>query len=263
MSNLGLHISTSREGLQSSLLYYKNKGLSNLQIFASSPRRFEVSPVQPFSIPDLNIVVHGPFVVSLVKDDAQHYCRSLKCLINLSKVCSTINSKYLVTHIGGIKEGQSFESGVKTLINFCMDWVSSTEDDGTILCLETDPGSSTGRKIGSLTLLYKVVSYLNHPRIKICLDTEHSFANGFDLNNYQVKYLLDSNQVAVIHLNSIPSNVKQGGHLDRHSDCLIKDGQHSDRILYTYKIAKEYNIPCILERSLELGLQEFYDLKEV
>lgn len=232
------------------------------QIFISNPKRFQVNELLEYNIPTgRSLVVHAPFVVSLLKDDKDHYTKSLSCLCRLSAQCMNIGAKYLVTHLGGIKDKQT-KPAMEVLYEFVMDWLDCTNNHETILCLECDAGSKTGKKKGSLTFLYNFVSRLNHPRIKICYDNEHAFANGFDMNKTQLDFLLESNTVAVVHLNSIPNEVEIGRHLDRHTDTNIIDGQYSERVAYLYWKANSLGIPCILERNPDLVPRDLQYLEE-
>ena len=162
-----------------------------------------------------------------------------------------MGARYIVTHVGAISPNQT-KSAQEVLYNFCMDWLEATNNHKTILCLECDAGSKKGTKKGSLSLLFNFVSRLNHPRIRICFDTEHAYANGFNLDSNKIDYLLESQFVSVVHLNSIPNEVELGSHLDRHTSTRITEGKEQDRIKYIYEKAKLLSIPCILERDINL-----------
>ena len=257
---LGCHMHISSKSLNHLDSYFKYYNVC--QIFLGSPRTFQVPRIDYYSVPrNKNLIIHAPFVISLVKDCSYHYTKSLKCLSELSQQCYKMGAKYIVTHIGGIDKEQS-RPAMEVMYNFCMDWLEATNNQDTILCLECSPGSKKGVAKGSLTFLYNFVSRLNHPRIKICWDTEHSWANGFDLNKKQSRFLLESGHVAVVHLNSIRVDIERGSHLDRHSDNLIQDGQKIEELKFIYSLADKLLIPCVLERDPSIVQNDIDFLKK-
>ena len=91
----------------------------------------------------------------------------------------------------------------------------------------------------------------------MCWDTEHAFANGFDLSD--ISLVEETLQVSsVVHLNSVPLNVVRGGHLDRHSDTLIEDGQEVKSLIEIAKLCEQRGIPTILERDKDISLQDYH-----
>lgn len=249
MIGLGYHASVSSKRLKEDLYAYKDEGTKLVQIFLGSPRTLTIPEIEPFQVP-IETIVHGPFVTSLVTDYSTNlWKKSLKYYVALAKLCSTLDIRKLVVHVGGIREYQSMRSGYTSLLHFCYTWLEMTEGTGVTLCLENDAGSSTGRKIGSLSLLYKAITYLDNERLKLTFDTEHAYANGFDLNQREkVNKLLEI--CSVVHLNAIPENVKFGGHLDRHSHTRIVESKEGpDQLIWIAKQAYDRGIPMILERK--------------
>ena len=83
----------------------------------------------------------------------------------------------------------------------------------------------------------------------MAFDTEHAYANGFDLSDLKMlryyKQIID-----VIHFNAIPSQVVQGGHLDRHSDTNIDECKEgADYIMRVFSVLYSESVPVILERG--------------
>jgi hypothetical protein len=82
-----------------------------------------------------------------------------------------------------------------------------------IICLENDAGGKDN-KAPRLTSILRTVRSARSKGIEnvgICMDTEHAYAAGESM------FSIGLEEVDIIHLNSIPKQVKFGGHLDRHS----------------------------------------------
>ena len=251
---LGLHVGGDEKALLGIPSLYA-KGFRVFQVFLSPAdliQRVDRERVVGFSasLPsDITLVAHAPYFMNLcTTGDLKHWQASLRYLVRAGQIASQIGVSRLVTHIGAISGSQSITTGYYALFNFCSQWLELTEGLDVILCLENDAGSNTGKKIGSLKLLYKVIKEMKHPRIRMCFDTEHAYANGFDLSQEDIlqKVLAIS---SVVHLNAIPSYVERGSHIDRHSETLIQDSKEGpDPILKIARGSLERELPMILER---------------
>ena len=103
--------------------------------------------------------------------------------------------------------------------------------------------------MGSVKILEAVIRNIDSPRIRMCFDSEHAYANGMDLNNSK-RLMQIADIIEVVHFNSIPSNVIQGGHLDRHSETLLEECKEGiSYIMNVYNYLYDGNRPFILERS--------------
>ena len=105
--------------------------------------------------------------------------------------------------------------------------VLDASPDGPCLAVENMAGM--GQHIGAkFDELGGILDAVNSPRLKICLDTQHSFAAGYDLTNPQgIQAMLDeldagpgSENVAAVHAND--SKRVCGSGVDRHDN--IGDG---------------------------------------
>ena len=197
----------------------------------------------------VQVICHASYTVSLCRPNNDPlYSVSMGQLTYLSRVCESIGIEHIVTHIGGVALGSTVQQGIQAIKQFCLAWLRQTRDHHTVLCLETDPGSKTGRKIGTLTVLYKIVQEINNPRIRLCFDTEHVYASGYDLSDSKLNQLaLEAS--GVIHLNSVPSYVELGSYLDRHSKDYLRESKQLTYLREIYYLGSEKGIPMILERD--------------
>lgn len=252
---VGFHVGGGLETFKEKLPLMYKEGYRLFQIFLSSPRSLgfpDLKKLKKFleiAPPGTTFIVHGPFCISLVSDPVGRvWQNTLRYYINASAACEYLGIRNIVTHIGSVSNGQGKKSGFYNLVNFCYKWLERTHGHKTILNLENSAGSKNGRRIGSVALLYNAVKMIDHPRIRLCFDVEHAYANGFDIDDdAKIDKVLEYTNV--VHLNAIPENVVKGGHLDRHSYTLIKESKNGpDEIVNIGKKAFLRNIPIILER---------------
>jgi endonuclease IV len=158
--------------------------------------------------------------------------------------------KKYVLHMGAFSpdRGENRQIAFDNAVDFCERVLKQTWDADTVLCLENDAGSKSGTKCSGPGFLYKLVTKIDSPKLRVCFDSEHAYASGFDLN--QVEKLRKLFTVTdVIHLNAVPSYVQFGGHLDRHSDTTIAESPQAAAVLEIAKLGVELKIPMIFERS--------------
>ena len=258
MNVVSCHIPLTTSDIYSSIEVAKNKYKVNyFQSFLGNPRLLKLPPLDEFNTLyknklDVDLIIHGPYVSSLVTSNKALYNNSLQYYIDLSKLMSVLGSNKLVVHIGSRKESEPLSESYNRLKDFCYKWLDSTEGLDIKLCLENDCGSKKGTRVGSLTLLNRLIREINNPRIRLTLDTQHAYANNLDLSDLdKIKYLLEITEV--LHLNAIPKEVEMNSHKDRHSTTYIKDSKNgSKEILNIASLAYNKGIPMILERKDDL-----------
>lgn len=264
---------TNYIGFHGTLSSKEDLTLTNtLQFFVSSPQRM-VSPSHNWLLVvgelvkrGVNIVVHGPYLVSMVRPDIEgrkvgEFTRNwiMEYATGMAAILAQAGVKKippLVMHTGKPFEGREQET-LSTLYNF----LTSIDEQLKIrhlsnifdLCVETDPCPRSMHT--SLVGLYDVLTGMESgplsSNIKICLDTEHSFASGFYNPTDRIPDEV-WNRIGVVHLNAIPPEVKFGSGLDRHTSqdfasCQLK-GAYCGHIL---KECKARKIPVIMERDRE------------
>ena len=140
-------------------------------------------------------------------------------------LAADIGAVGVIVHPGS-HGGKGFE-GVLPQVVETIKVVLDASPDGPILALENMAGMGRhiGAKFGELGDILKAV---DSPRLKICLDTQHSFAAGYDLTNPEgLRAALDEldagpgcANVAAVHAND--SRRPCGSGIDRHDN--IGDG---------------------------------------
>jgi len=267
MNNVGLHVGGSYEDIIDIPELYE-RGFRTFQIFFGCPKNYSLPRPEAVrtlleKVPDsINLIAHGPYVISLVTyADSRHWRGSLNHVLKATRMCESLGIKYYVTHIGSIRQGQDKRSGYFNLISFCNKWLQLTRDMDVVLCLENSPGSKSGRKIGSIPLVYKVVELVDHPRVRMCFDSEHAYANGFNIEDEEnIDKLAEVSDI--LHLNAVPEKVEKGKHLDRHSFTPLNESMTEPEVLIN--IAKRFlDKPIIFERrDYDISESDYHYLKE-
>jgi endonuclease IV len=112
------------------------------------------------------------------------------------------------------------------------------------ILIENDAGGKDN-PAPKLVHLNKVVKDLKSrlvTNIGICLDTEHAYASGDSLTP------LDKSSIDLVHLNAIPSNVRFGSHLDRHSTTALANSKNGTGFIRKILNGLNSGTPVILER---------------
>ena len=104
------------------------------------------------------------------------------------------------------------------------------------MCLEND----YQQNIGSLTVLYHLIKYLNTPRIKLCFNTANAYSLGFDLSRNKIDKILEITEV--IKLTPISKSIKRGSK-KKPIEMNIEDSKYYKKLNY---IRTSTNKPIII-----------------
>ena len=230
---LGAHVSTSG-GLSKAIGRAEAIGAETIQIFASSPRMWR------FTAPKANEVelfkklgsknniepcfIHGSYLVN-IGGDSSLLQKSIESLTNNMLTAGTIGAQGVIFH-GGSHKGKGFEKIIRQATE-CIREVLENSPDNVFLCIENSAGM--GSHIGSsFEEIARIIDEVHHPNLKVCLDTEHLFAAGYNIavsedleiimNDFDSKIGID--KLVAVHAND--SKVEFGSGIDRHEN--IGDG---------------------------------------
>ncbi len=209
-------------------------------------------------------VFHAPLVCYCFANKPVVFTRTIIYLKNLDYYVNAYNAKNgltkkycVVVHAGSLddKDPAVREAALR---DFCGRFLQETKH--LILCIENDVGSKGGTRIGSVPFLYQFVSKFNHPRVKLCIDTNHAWGHekdAFDVTNINDwDSIMD--EVYVIHFNCIPQISTRYDHRDRHSEFLLEDSAYgaTEWLLELFK--RNYRAFYITERnSYELSARDY------
>ena len=184
---IGAHVSTSNSA-DLAIDRAVEIGAEAVQVFVSPPQSWGFKPLDEkiatefkAKAREYNIgptVFHAIYLVSLGSDDDALINRGKSSLKKYMNAASELDALGVIFHLGSHK-GKGFEA-VKAKVAAGIQEVLSESPDDVLLLLENSAGM--GNHIGSkFSELGMMLREIDDPRVQICLDTQHSFAAGYDL----------------------------------------------------------------------------------
>ncbi len=171
-------------------------------------------------------VFHAIYLVSLGADDPKLVERGKASLVKYLNVAGDLGVSGVIFHLNSHK-GRGFDAVFGQVVGAIQETLERSPADVQLI-LENSAGM--GNHIGSkFSEIGAFVRELADPRVKVCLDTQHSFAAGYDLRTKEsVEAVMDEfdrtiglNRLVAVHCND--SKPELGGALDRHEN--IGEGQ--------------------------------------
>lgn len=261
MRKIGAHVSSSG-GISNAIKNTLEIGGNAMQIFAGSPRMWKRSLYKESDSSsfkqlakdhDLNpVYIHALYLTNLASDNPELREKSRNALITDMANSSAIASAGVVLHIGS-HQGRGFESDKDIVVKEIEMVLDQTPPD-SILLLENSAGQKG--KIGNFNELNYLLSQLDSPRVKVCLDTAHAFESGYALNTDEglelfvkdIKKHISLDKVELLHLND--SRTPLGSARDIHDN--IGEGY-----LGKIGIEKIINHPDLIQLPLILEVPGF------
>jgi len=231
---IGAHVSTAG-GISNAVGRAKEIGCEAIQIFGSSPQTWAFKPAPGEQIESFKqglaeagigpVFLHAIYLINLGTPNEDSLKKGIDSLIKYMNLAADIGAAGVIFHPGS-HGGRGYEAVLPQTVD-AIKTVLDASPDGPCLAVENmaGMGQHIGAKFDELGGILKAV---DSPRLKICLDTQHAFAAGYDLTNPQgIKAMLDeldagpgSANVAAVHAND--SKRVCGSGVDRHDN--IGDG---------------------------------------
>lgn len=232
---IGAHVSTSNSA-DLAIDRALEIGAEAVQVFVSPPQGWAFKPVDEKVATDFKTKAHehniGPnvfhaiYLVSLGSDDEALVNRSKGSLRRYMNAASDLGAMGVIFHLGSHK-GKGFDGVREQVANGIREVLGESPDD-VYLLLENSAGM--GNHIGSkFSELGAMIRDIDDPRVQVCLDTQHSFAAGYDLRTPDtVASVMDEfdREIGLEHLKAVHCNDSKppfGGAVDRHEN--IGEGQ--------------------------------------
>ncbi len=232
---LGAHLSISG-GFDKALTNIHNIGGKSLQIFSSSPRnwgKLNISVEQINNFLKLKnklqvnpVVFHASYLINLADTDRIGKL-SVQTLTGELRLASKMKIMGSIVHLGSYKNqltDNKQQITKKSVFNYLIRniyEVLKNTPKSTLFIIE----NAGNRKIGqTLEEIGIIIKEINNPRLKVCLDTCHLFAAGYDfttkekLDKFLGKFdkLIGLNRLSVIHANDSKDDF--GALRDRHDN---------------------------------------------
>ena len=227
---IGAHVKTTG-GPASALERAVAIGAETAQIFLTPPQQWRSSKIEAVqaegfqkahaAVGSIPVFVHGIYLINLATDDEAHLKRSTSSLKSAMTSCGQLGIKGVIFHLGSHK-GQGLDAVFDQICQACLEVLDVTPPE-VLLILENSAGA--GDNIGSkFADLGRILRQVDQDRVKVCLDTQHSYAAGYDLGGAEGLELAMSefeqevgfDQLAAVHAND--SKVELGSGRDRHEN---------------------------------------------
>ncbi len=266
---IGAHMSMAK-GFFSAYQKMKEDVLGNaLQVFTKNPRGRQSKELNAEDVKQCQVfqkehhffaVAHCSYLLNFAKDFKQDLWPN-KSLIDDIIRTEAIGGSAVVLHIGKRLDLDEKEV-VKNIVYNIHFVLEKTKEKDVYIVLENTAGQGTeiGFRFEELGMLLEAIA---DERVKICFDTCHAFAAGYDLRNKKTvegTFSLFDKQIGLeklymFHLNDTKKEL--GSRVDRHED--IGYGQiGKEGILEVVRFAMKKNIPCILETP---AMEESYKIQ--
>lgn len=283
MQYVGAHINRDKT-IVKTMENIKNAGGNALQIFVSSPRSTALTDIAKYNSVsreikeylkqnDFKLVIHSPYVINVASEFKNgkrtltiDECYWIKTIINQLEISDLIGSIGVVLHVGKHVK-LSYNDGLenmKTAIKYVLNDISKKKLN-TKLILETPAGQGTEllTDLNDFIKFYNSFTKDEQKYLGICLDTAHTWALGYELDEAYDLLFSKSNakNITLIHLNN--SQVKKGARKDRHETIL--DGMiPNDKMNNFIKSIKKNKTVIILETpstDYDKEIAHIYDIK--
>ncbi len=226
---IGAHVSTAG-GLHTAFKRADDMDAETIQIFASSPRAWKFRDLKDDVVAKFHesaertgiapVFIHGSYLVN-VGGSPDLVEKSIACLIRNMEVAAEIGAAGVVFHAGSHK-GRGFDAVLASAAH-ALKRVLESSPEGPWLIVENSAGM--GSHLGaSFEELGRMISAVGSDRMRVCLDTEHCFAAGYDIASpEQIDGAMSAfeehiglDRLAVVHAND--AKVELGSGVDRHEN---------------------------------------------
>ncbi len=265
---LGIHVSSSG-GIENAIKNGEKYGVNTIQMMPTAPMRWATKLIPDEGIKNFvneletsnikKILIHGIYLTNLARGDKKlFHLGKMGLVVYLDfaeKIAKEIKKRKIDSEILGVcfhpgsQQDLNYEESMKR-VSYGIQWVLDEVKGSQKLLIETTAGTgkNLGRNFEELTKMREEVK--NKERVGYVLDTQHTFASGYDwVNDFDsvvkdIENILKLENVKSIHLNdSLP---ECGSNKDRHANLGEgKIGENTFRKILKYKKFKK--MPFILE----------------
>lgn len=231
---IGAHVSTAG-GLATAFARAEAIGAECIQIFESAPQQWGTARLDDAQVAEFRermaasgiapVFIHGKYLMNLASADAKIFKTSTSTLRSSLNIAARIGARGVIFHTGSHK-GLGLEAVFEQICDAARSVLAETPEDAWMI-FENSAGQ--GGTIGSkFADLGQILKRIDNPRAKVCIDTCHAFAAGYDLSNAagvaataaELEREVGLQNVAAVHCND--SKTPLGAGRDLHDN--IGDG---------------------------------------
>lgn len=266
---LGAHMSIAG-GVGNALLLGKKVKCAAIQIFTKSSRQWAAKPYSKEEIELFRfnrketgittVIAHDSYLLNLGSPDEALRKRSLAAFIDEIERCEMLGVSHLVAHPGA-HMGAGEAEGIKTIARSLNEIHKGCPGFNTKITLEitAGQGSCLGYRFEQICGIFDATS--ESDRLRVCFDTEHAFAAGYDIRTregYDRTFsefddAIGIDRLAAFHLND--SKKELNSRVDRHEHIGKGHiGAEAFRLLVNDK--RFWGLPMCLETPKGPDLEE-------
>jgi len=190
---LGAHMSIAG-GVDKALLEGKKVDCDVIQIFTKSSRQWAAQPYTKEEIQNFHanqkesgivtVIAHDSYLLNLGSPDQGLRKRSVSGFIDEMERCESLSIPYLVAHPGA-HVGTGEEEGIKTIARSLDEIHKGCPKYNVRVALEitAGQGSNLGYRFEQIRAMIDATR--ESDRLRVCFDTEHAFAAGYDIRTQE------------------------------------------------------------------------------
>ena len=228
--SLGAHVSSAGR-IDKAVERAVELGAESFQIFGAAPQMWRrkhhpdedtESYREKFRAAKLNSsFIHAVYLINLASPDDELLRKSTDTLTAELDLASRIGADGVIFHVGS-HMGSGFDHALPRIAAGMSEALDRTPDNALLL-LENNAGA--GRSVGStFAELSAIMNAVDNPRVRICLDTCHAHAAGYNVATIaglketvdEFQRELGADKLAAIHAND--SKTELGSGKDRHEN---------------------------------------------
>ncbi|MBM3940193.1 MAG: deoxyribonuclease IV [SAR202 cluster bacterium] len=227
---IGAHVSASGR-LDKAIDRALEIGAEAVQIFPSPPQGWAFKPIDEKVAADFKTkarehgigpnAFHGVYLISLGSPDVELARKGTQSLVSYMNAAHDLGVMGTIFHLGSHR-GRGFEACFRQVCE-SLNRVLDNSPDDTLLIIENSAGMGdhVGSKFQQIGALLREVA---SPRLKVCLDTQHAFAAGYDLTTpagvaatmAEFEREIGARHLVAVHCND--SKPALGAGVDRHEN---------------------------------------------
>ncbi len=227
---LGAHMSIAG-GVAKAIEAGSSIGCNAIQIFTKSSRQWVSNQYSSEEVAEFKrlkkassietVIAHDSYLLNLGSPNPALRKKSVGAFIDEMERCEILEIPYLVAHPGS-HTGSGEEAGIKTIANSLDEIYTACKGFRTRITLEitAGQGSNLGYKFQQIRAMMDSSQFSD--QLRVCFDTEHAFAAGYDLRTaegYEKTFNdfdreIGLKKIVAFHLND--SKKEFGSRVDRH-----------------------------------------------
>jgi deoxyribonuclease-4 len=219
--------------------------MTPIQIFIANPQgkgfvsQEDLLVITNNTCANTRLFIHSPYIINLCSDEEWGIERLRHELL----AGQQINSKGVVVHVGkytnqSIEEGlNKMEANIRKVLDI------ATKECPLIIESPASQGSELCAGLEELQAFYD--RFNGTPNLKICVDTCHIFAAGYDPEFYLKSWIKRRpGAVVLVHFND--ASILRGSRVDRHYPAGLGYIGYK-RLWAVHELCREHNIPMVTE----------------